>query len=473
MSDTLPLTLAVVGHTNTGKTSLLRTLTRNPDFGRVDDQPGTTRHVEGTRLLIDDQPVVELFDTPGLEDSMALLDYLDQIAERAQRLDGPDRIRRFLDSPESKRRFEQEARVLNKLLACDAGLYVVDVRDPVLSKHKDELTLLASCGRPLLPVLNFIHSPGEHSQVWRDTLARLGLHASVEFDTIAPALDGEDQLYGKLALLMDAHAALLSELRDDVSRQRLIRRADAARLIAELLVDAAAWHVGCAPDDESVRQATDTLRRKIRRREADCVKALLKRYNFRTADFPQHALPLQGERWGMDLFHPQALKDAGLHVGKGIAAGAMAGVTVDVFTAGLSMGAAALVGAALGGLWQGTDRLGKRIMGRLKGFRELSVDDAVLRLLQVRQLALVRALERRGHAAQSPIVLAADGAPPTMDSSPEETRTVAVARPAPPPLPDELTEARSQPQWSTLDKHYAHSPRRDQIVRALAERLAP
>src|SRR3546814_16671953 len=64
---------------------------------------------------------------------------------------------------------------------------------------------------------------------------------------------------------------------------------------------------------------------------------------------------LQGERWGMDLFHPQALKDAGLNVGKGAAAGAVAGVTVDIFTAGLSMGAAALTGAAVGGLWQRSD----------------------------------------------------------------------------------------------------------------------
>src|SRR3546814_4589285 len=41
------------------------------------------------------------------------------------------------------------------LLDCDAGLYVVDVRDPILGKHKDELSILASCGHPLLPVLNF------------------------------------------------------------------------------------------------------------------------------------------------------------------------------------------------------------------------------------------------------------------------------------------------------------------------------
>src|SRR5690606_10638694 len=127
-----PLRLAVVGHTNTGKTSLLRTLTRDGAFGKVQDRPGTTRRVEGARLLVDGMVIAELYDTPGMEDGMALLDYLDQLAPPAQRVDGPERIRRFLDSPESRRRFEQEARVLRKLLDCDAGLYVVDVRDPVL-----------------------------------------------------------------------------------------------------------------------------------------------------------------------------------------------------------------------------------------------------------------------------------------------------------------------------------------------------
>src|SRR5690606_23962364 len=69
-----PLRLAVVGHTNTGKTSLLRTLTRDPDFGEVSDSPGTTRHVEGVRLLADGAAGLELFDTPGMEDGMALLE---------------------------------------------------------------------------------------------------------------------------------------------------------------------------------------------------------------------------------------------------------------------------------------------------------------------------------------------------------------------------------------------------------------
>ena len=48
------LRIAVVGHTNTGKTSLLRTLTRDVGFGEVSSRPATTRHVEASSLLITD-----------------------------------------------------------------------------------------------------------------------------------------------------------------------------------------------------------------------------------------------------------------------------------------------------------------------------------------------------------------------------------------------------------------------------------
>ncbi len=86
-----PIRIAVVGHTNAGKTSLLRTLTRNVDFGEVSDRPGTTRHAESIDLRMHGQTAVRFFDTPGLEDSIALLDYLNSLPgstrpERASRL---------------------------------------------------------------------------------------------------------------------------------------------------------------------------------------------------------------------------------------------------------------------------------------------------------------------------------------------------------------------------------------------------
>ncbi|AHG62473.1 GTPase/DUF3482 domain-containing protein [Advenella mimigardefordensis] len=458
MSTTLALRLAVVGHTNTGKTSLLRTLTHDAGFGQVSDAPGTTRHVEGARLLLNGAAAVELYDTPGLEDGIGLLDYLDQLqSQTGSRHDGPESITRFLDTPESKRRFEQEARVLKKLIACDAGLYVIDVRDPVLAKHKDELAILARCGKPLVPVLNFINDTHARKQDWKDTLARLGLHVVIEFDTVAPAIDGEAQLYQKLALVLDTHATTLQALSEDVGVQRERRRNAAFALVADMLIDVAALRISSQTDNESVKSSIQLMQDKVRQRERAAIKALLTHYRFRPEDYPGQPLPLEGGRWNMDLFNPQALLDTGIHVGKGFAAGAMAGAAVDVFTAGLSLGTAALIGGVLGSVWQGTDKLGKRLYGRLQGFHEVTVEDSILRLLAIRAHQLIRALELRGHADMAPVQVA-------MEAAREELKDQ--------PLPEQLHEARSRPEWSRLGDRFSSGSRRDVAVGQLGRALA-
>ena len=450
------LRLAVVGHTNTGKTSLLRTLLEDRHFGEVKDSAGTTRHVEGARIRVNGQALIELFDTPGLEDGIGLLDYLEQLAQYAgRRLDGPESIRVFLESPESQRRFEQEARVLTKLLACDAGLYVVDIRDPVLSKHKDELAILARCGKPLVAILNFIHSEHNYLSQWRDALARLGLYMSIEFDTVAPALDGQEQLYQKLALVLDSYAPQLSALSADIKQQRSLRRTIGFNMVAELLIDVAAFKIASQTDEQSMQQQWAVLQDKVRQREQACINSLLTHYRFAAQDYPGQSLPIQGERWGMDLFHPDALLDMGIHVGKGFAAGAMAGAAVDVFTAGLSLGTAALLGGIVGSVWQGADKFGKRLMGRIQGYQELSVDDGVLRLLALRGLQLLDALERRGHAAQHAIQLSDSHIKQLQEGD----------------LPEEIGLARRHPEWSSLSEDYERDRERDMAIKSLAQQL--
>lgn len=461
------LSLAVVGHTNTGKTSLLRTLTRDPNFGEVRNSPGTTRQVKGARLHVQGQPLLALYDTPGLEDSMALLDYLEQICPSSERLDGPERIARFLETPAAQGRFEQEARVLQKLLACDAGLYVVDVRDPVLSKHKDELFLLSLCGRPLLPVLNFMHSEHARTQEWRQALGRLGLHALAEFDTVAPALDGEALLYDKLAVLLETHAGLLKTIKIDLQQQATQRRHDAMRLLAELLIDAASLRLRCEDSELAKAKATEQLQERLVARENTCLRALLQCYNFGPRDVLSDLPHFDGQHWGMDLFDPEAVKEFGVRVGKGVAAGAVAGATVDVLTGGLSLGMGTVLGALAGGVWQGADSWGSRLLGKLRGEVELSADESVLRLLALRQLRLLQALERRGHAAQQPIQLSA------AQIMGDENELAAHLSWRDQALPDMLRQARANPTWSTLDPQYmaAGDERREQAIQRLVAYL--
>jgi small GTP-binding protein len=175
MPDTLKV--AVVGHANSGKTSLMRTLLRDVSFGEVSDSPGTTRHVEGGALLVEGRTALELFDTPGLEDSIRLLELLELDVE--DQTDGIERLQRFLSKEANFPQFRQEAKVIRQLLRSEVSFYVIDIREPVLGKYLDELKIIGFAARPVIPVLNFFSPDQARLTVCRDQLAPLGLHATV------------------------------------------------------------------------------------------------------------------------------------------------------------------------------------------------------------------------------------------------------------------------------------------------------
>jgi hypothetical protein len=452
-----PVRIAVVGHTNTGKTSLMRTLTRDTGFGEVSSRPSTTRHVEGARLIADGVACVELFDTPGMEDPIALLEALEAIpSPDEERLDGPARVELFLQSHAARGRYEQEAKVLRQMLASEAALYVIDVRDPVLAKHRDELTILGGCAIPLLPVLNFARAASANESQWREALSRLGLHAVVRFDTVAPERDGERRLYATLATLLDVHRAALEKLIAAREREALARHEAALRLVAELLIDVAAAVVfvpGGPPT--ALEDAVADLNERVREREHACVHALLALYRFRKDDVDADNLPLMENRWESDLFDPETLRAMGLKLGASAVAGAVAGAGIDLMVGGITLGAAAAIGALAGGGLQAMRQFGGRLRGSLTGQQKLVVNDAILRLLALRQTHLIDALERRGHAAVVPIERFVAEASLWRDGA----------------LPRALRKARSHPDWSALYAPLDDETRRARAVASLVDEL--
>lgn len=434
------LRVAVVGHTNTGKTSLLRTLMRDVTFGTISDRPGTTRHVEGAVLPVrgaEGREVgsVELYDTPGLEDSPALLDGLERL-RRDRRTAWVDVIRAFLESEQAKGRFAQEAKALHQVLLADVALYVVDARDRVLGKHRDELEILSRCARPVVPVLNFVASADAGTDAWRRQLTEVNMHAIAEFDTVVLNEFAEQRLFEKMLTLLDGFRPMLTALIEErrQERQQLIRAA--AEVLADVLIDVAAYRLTVAEDADR-KAATAQLQEAVRRREQDGVTRLLALFRFRPDDFEADSLPLIGGQWGLDLFNPASLKQFGIRAGGGAAAGGAAGLAIDAVTGGLSLGAAAALGAAIGALWSSFGTHGKRIVDRLRGGSELSVEETTLRLLAVRQIELLAALLQRGHASQEKIRLAVAAG---------KQRKAWAAK----PLPVVLEECRVHPDWSRL-----------------------
>ena len=400
-----PLRIAVVGHTNTGKTSLLRTLTRDRLFGAVHDAPGTTRHVESAPVMLDGQPALVWYDTPGLEDSVSLRDYIETIGDGVTRLDGHDRIERFLQDPMARTMFEQEHRVLVQAMQSDALLYVVDARDRVLAKHRDELFLLQACARPVLPVLSFVASPYADTKPWVQVFARQGMHMHLLFDSVSPPINGQQMMYDTLGQLLAEHRALFNALSQSVVQQRRDRMTAAIELLAALCVTVASLNLLVKDEAVAIEQAITTQQDDVRALEKAFVDQVLNLYEFSLEDYLPATEGWSSGQWQADVFSEHTLAELGINLGKGAAVGAAAGAVVDILSAGLSLGTGTLIGAAAGSAWQGVDRFGKDMAAKWRGQRTLMINDAVVLAIATRNIRLLLALEQRGHASYRPVVL--------------------------------------------------------------------
>lgn len=464
MNTDSAIRIAVVGHTNAGKTSLLRTLTRRVNFGEVSERPGTTRHVESVELRVEGAPAVRFLDTPGLEDAVALREHLEAY-DRG--LTPPERIRRFLQGPEAHGVFEQEAKVLRAMLDVDAAFLVIDAREPVLPKFRAEIELLNACARPVLPVLNFLRGTGSREAAWKELLSAYGLHVVVRFDAAAPFVGAERELYRDLATLLRDKRARLDGVATFLEAEAERRRQAAAARIADLLVDAASMRRSASAVEFELATSRERLVAALRKDVFDkaqrCTDDLLTLYGFREGDADESPLPQLEGRWAMDFFHPEALKDAGILLGKGVVVGAAVGVAADLALAGLSLGAGAALGGAIGGaVSQGWGPLGRKLFNKLRDVHELTVEDRVLFVLAAWQLGLLRALEQRGHAALDRVPASSPAAPAA--NARAQRALAELVRAAQP--------ARSHPEWETgTRRRWREAPQRQDLVLRVAARI--
>ena len=106
-------------------------------------------------------------------------------------------------------------------------------------------------------------------------------------------------------------------------------------------------------------------------------------------------------------------------------------------------------------------------MNKWRGESELTVDDSVIRVLALRETALIHALAHRGHAAQTPIALSR--AQTSLGAESELTEALINWRSG--ALPEVLIQARAFPEWSALHSKHVTSLRREAAVEELARLL--
>ena len=457
------LKLAVVGHTNTGKTSILRTLLRDVYFGEVKNEAATTRHVEQAQLT-DSQTgevLVALYDTPGLEDASGLMDWLED--NTASRRDGIERLQQFLASDIAQGAdsgvldsydYSQEAKVIRQLLASDMAIYVVDAREPVLGKYKDELAILSWAAIPVMPVFNFTDSQNANIDDWQTMLARRNLHISTRFDSVAFEFEDEMHLWQNLATML-THPEMLEQLMQRRTEDWAQLYDEANVIIADFLLNVASFVREINEDDDPM-PVLEQMQEAVRQSERAMQHNLLNLYKF--YDNAVATTPLELQAYQQDPFDPELLKSYGIRTTSGAAAGALLGLGIDAAALGTTLGLGAAIGGIAGGLLSNTSSIADRITG----VKRLYIDPATLTLLATRALDLLTALRHRGHAATDATQLLYKGEKNSFDTSSndgnyhnnsnsntdEDNNSITVWPVN--KLPSELKKARGKPQWSSL-----------------------
>ncbi|MDE0889328.1 MAG: GTPase/DUF3482 domain-containing protein [Phycisphaerales bacterium] len=442
-----PLRIAVVGHANTGKTSLLQTLLRRRDFGVVSPTGGTTRSVKAGEIISvinEDETLAIILDTPGLEDSINLRNKIESL--RTDRREDPRTLLdRFLASPaaQDSNDLAMEASSLEAAMQSDVLLYAIDARDEPQPRHLDELAVLGMTARPLIPLLNFTARPEADADSWRDACARQGLHATVSFDAIVFDDAGE-------ARLLDAIRTLAPAREDAIDAWRALRKSERADAIAganeiaaDFLIDAAAAIIVTNPSsrealarEEAFKAATKMLLDALREHESRAMHRIAGIFGFSGEEADAALLEITDAMGGVDFADTASLERAGLWAagaGTGLVA---AGAIVDLAVGGISLGgftALGAVGAAIGAIGGS----GPKILRRLRGQDEVRIGKTGLALLELRQHATTEAFLKRGHAAIEPARIEATITKAFMDQSDGEPEKL-------------LAEARGHPKWSRL-----------------------
>lgn len=396
------LNIAVVGHTNTGKTSLIRTMLRSTEFGVIEDGAGTTRHVEQATISADNEAVLKLYDTPGLEDSRALFAHIKKLQAKAKSLSPTQILEQFIAQVTVNDPLEQEAKVIRQVLRSDILLYIIDVREPFLEKYRLELEILTQVSKPIIPVFNFIAGHDRELAKWREHLAAFHMHATLEFDTVAFTFEAEKRLYQKMQTLVESHYDRLQKLIDYRAQLWSQLCLSGAKRVAGLIVTVACYRESKSAQNNLIAHSLveDRLHDFVRKAEQHCLHDLLAIFNFSEKDVAIQKIPVSNGQWQLDIFAPGILKAYGLDLGSAAAKGAAAGAGIDLMVGGMSLGAASALGAIAGAGWSTFKRYGDEIKATVKGTQWQCADETTLQVLYLRQKHLLKKLMHRGHAAQ-------------------------------------------------------------------------
>ncbi|WP_432380585.1 DUF3482 domain-containing protein [Duganella sp. P38] len=382
MSATIQL--ALISHTNNGKTTLARTL-MGVDVGEVRDAAHVTILSEPHTLLTTPEgDVLQLWDTPGFGDSVRLQKRLAQSGNPIGWF-----LREVLDRYRDRPFWLSQQALRAARDSADIVLYLVNsAEDPQDAGYVPaEMKILEWLGKPVVVILNQTGRPRPQAEEqadqarWRDYLRQYpAVREVLALDAFARSWVHERVFYHALSELLDAqqqpaYARLLAAWQ----ARNAQRYAQSLQLLSAHLL-AAARDSEALPDEgksliKSALKVVGIGKNAEQQRQDQAMGELIARLNLRTGEMTRELLVLhQLDPAGVAEINAQVREhfsvrapidkaQAGL-LGAMIS-GAATGLSADLMAGGLTLGGGVILGSLAGALtfagaaWgfnSGTDR---------------------------------------------------------------------------------------------------------------------
>jgi len=349
MADMIPI-LAIMGHPNAGKSSVVATLTEN-DRIAIDKRAGTTTRSDEYPVVIDGKTIMAFIDTPGFQNPSDILEWFQAHPDER------DLAGAFLATHADNPLYSHDCALMQPVAAGAGIILVVDGSKRIKEKDRVEMELLRLTGRPRMAILNNLTTNDRHMPAWQDALNKsfnsvreFNAHRATYAERIAllNALKAIDQRWEPM---LDQTVRAFQrdwERRIDQSVTtilELLRKALSHRVTKVIKVD----DLGSDEERAAIKtRLTDALQDDLRRMESEAQDEVRAHFRHNVWHLPPESL-LQ-----KDLFSDEVGEALGLSRHKLVlastAAGAATGGAIDLGVGGLSLGLAAAIGAATGGV---------------------------------------------------------------------------------------------------------------------------
>lgn len=407
--------LAVVGHPNKGKSSIVSTLVESNDI-QISNTPGTTLDSQVYPMRVQNKVLYELFDTPGFQRPRKVLAWLEKNSAGAH--DRAQTVKNFVEQHHNSSEFHDECELLQPLIAGAGILYVVDGSKPFGNEYIAEMQVLRWTGMPRMALINMI-GEADYTEEWRNALGQYFSIVRV-FNAIRADANKRIELLNSFAELCEEWKPNLNHAVEMLQADLQQRKKRSVNIIVHLLVNVLTAKASKnVIEDENLSEVTknleDKLKNKLREIEFKARKEI--EHVYRHHNMERHEGMV--EFLEIDLFSSESEELFGLSrsqiIATGAASGAAAGLGIDVMLGGASLMVGAGLGAVVGGATAlfGSEKIGKiKILGKSLADRTVTVGP--IKGVNLPWVILSRALlhhqlvSERNHALREALVLEAE-----------------------------------------------------------------